>query len=456
MRRIRSKLLLAMIAIVVVTLVLSALFTRRVTQEQVRRLIMTQQMDAGSSIAPIEAHFREKGSWDNAAEAVERTAREASRRVVLTSPNGQVIAVSGDLKKNEVRIEPDHRVVMNSQRGAGRLQMVIKVAPVAVHDAAGRMVGSVYFLPADQLPSRIELREMAVIDRRLILTFAVATLVAILLTVLISRRITRPIEMLTTAVDEMRRGKREQRVVVVRGDDEIARLAQSFNAMADSLGEQEELRRRMAGDVAHELRTPLTNLRCELEAIEDGLAVPDRARLRSMLEEVLHLGRLVDDLQDLAVAESGGLVLQKEPVDLAALVSYLVDRFRSKAAITFRGEETIVDGDRSRISQIVRNLIDNALQYAPGSPIEVAVKREGEKARIEVRDHGPGIPSAELERVFERFYRLDESRAAGTHRSAGLGLPIVKRLVALHGGSVRAENGAGGGAVFVVVLPLQR
>src|SRR6185295_15072206 len=139
----------------------------------------------------------------------------------------------------------------------------------------------------------------------------------------ISRRITRPIEQLTAAVHELARG-RTPSPVPVTGRDEIARLAASFNAMADAVTAQQELRRRMVGDVAHELRTPLTNLRCELEAIQDGLAAPDPARVASIHEEVLHLQRLVEDLQDLAVADAGALRLERERIDLGAAVAAML------------------------------------------------------------------------------------------------------------------------------------
>jgi len=471
MSRIRWNLLFAMMAIVAFTIGLSALFTRRVTQEQVRRLLVARPLlDLQRAAAPLEEHYRQSGSWDGVDAAVERAAKQSQRRVVLTSPERKVIAISRDLRGSAVRVEPGNRVRVDTpvparsprfrQESRRRLlHMLIALPPVKLHDGGGRNVGSVYFLPVEKGERTVELREIAILDRSLILTFASATLIAILLTFLISRRITRPIERLTAVVDEMGLGKLTSRVPVT-GDDEISRLARSFNAMADAVAKQEELRRRMVGDVAHELRTPLTNLRCEIESIQDGLATLDATRLGSLHDEVLHLSRLVDDLQELAVADGGGLQLHLERLDLAPVVARVVELFRHDArlreiAVDLSADDNIfIMGDAVRISQIVRNLLSNAIHHTPDrGSIHVRVTGAAGDGLISVADSGRGIPEVELERVFERFYRIDESRTR-QDGGAGLGLSIVRRLAEMHGGNVRAESVVGQGARFVVTIPL--
>jgi two-component system sensor histidine kinase BaeS len=250
--------------------------------------------------------------------------------------------------------------------------------------------------------------------------------------------------------------------VAVSGRDEIAQLARAFNAMGDALAAQEQVRRRMVTDVAHELRTPLTNLRCELEAIQDGLAAPDGARLGSLHEEVLHLGRLVDDLQELALADAGALTLQRERVDLGATVRRLAELRRADGVhLEIEADDPVaVHADPLRIRQILGNLLANAVRHTPADGrIRVAVRREGGDAVVAVTDSGAGIPASELERIFEPFYRLDAARTrargdAGDAGGAGLGLAIVRRLVELHGGRVWATSAPDGGATFVVALPL--
>ena len=311
------------------------------------------------------------------------------------------------------------------------------------------MTTHVYSLPPTTEPA--EAREIAMLDERLLATFAGAAIVAVILTLLLSRRITSPIEQLTAAVQQMARGSVPAHVAVP-GRDEIARLATAFNAMADSIARQDELRRRMVGDVAHELRTPLTNLRCEIEALQDGLANPDSSRLASLHEEVLHLGHLADDLQDLAVADAGGLQLHCEPIDLMPALRRVVDLCaRDETAVTMTGPESLpIRADALRITQIFRNLLDNAVRHA--NRIDISVADAGGNVAVAITDNGPGIPPDELERIFERFYRVDDARTR-EGGGAGLGLAIVRRLVELHHGTVRAENVPDGGARFRVELP---
>jgi two-component system, OmpR family, sensor histidine kinase BaeS len=398
MRHIRWRLLTAMIAMVVVTIALSGLFTRRVTHDEVLRLSKRDATSRPKDVIVIDA----------------------AGNVISTSPalHGASIHISGD------------RVEVTSSHDGHRMQLLLFVQPVPIAGTSNRA----YYLPRER-PD-----ELAALDRRLVITFAVAILIAVALTFLISRHITRPIEQLTTAVREMARG-RTPASVPVSGRDEIAQLATSFNAMADAIATQQELRKRMVGDVAHELRTPVTNLRCELESIQDGLAAPDSARIASLHEEVLHLQHLIDDLQELAVADAGGIRLRCERVDLVAAIEQVV-----KGTIDAESRP-IVLADPVRLAQIVRNLLTNAASYAP---VHVSVRSENGNAIVSVTDSGPGIPSAELEHIFERFYRLDPARSDG---GAGLGLAIVRRLVELHGGRVWAENAPNGGAVFTFTIP---
>ena len=436
MTRIRWKLLTAMIAVALVTVALSGLFTRRVTHDQMRRLLVERTHgEAGQSLQPLEDFHRQSGSWNGIEGAIDRVASSAKKEVVLTNDRGELIATSEALRHSDVRIAGE-RITVNGMRNGTQMHMLVTVPPLPLAGAR------VYFLPRDEAGS-LEVREIAALDRRLIVTFAGAMLIAILLTLLLSRHITTPIERLTVAVQDMARGKIPARVHV-SGRDEIAQLASSFNAMADAVTTQQELRRRLVGDVAHELRTPLTNLRCELEAIQDGLTRPDTPRIASLHEEVLHLQRLVDELQELAIADAGGLQLQMQPIDLATTIAGQV---RGPVPIT-------VMADPLRIGQIMRNLLSNAAAHTPPDRgVDVTIASDATNAIVSVADCGNGIPPDDLEKIFERFYRVDESRTRHTG-GAGLGLAIVRRLVELHGGRVWAENRAGGGAVFTFTIPL--
>jgi len=457
MTRLRWKLLAAMVALVVVTIGITGLSARRVTHEQVRRLLITQLPPPAFDEATraLEDHLRSVGGWTGVAQVIDRVTAALRCRLVLTTPDRQPIDASAELRGASVTVDGDDWVTTHGDRPGQRVRF--RVAPLVIHDAAGRPAAHAYVLPPDldELADRddrddpVAQREIAAVDRRLIAIFAIATLAALVLTVVVSRHITRPIEQLTAAVQDIARGKPPEHVQV-SGRDEIAQLATSFNAMADAVTAHEALRRRMVGDVAHELRTPLTNLRCELEAIQDGLATPDAARVGSIHEEVLHLQRLVEDLQDLAVAEAGALQLRLERIDLGAWVARIVG---AQAEVTSE-DGIMVDADPTRLRQIVGNILANAVRHTPaGERVRVRVAREAAGATVSVIDRGPGIPASDLERIFQRFYRVDESR--GRDRGgAGLGLAIVRRLVELHGGRVWAESVEGGGATFTFTVPL--
>ncbi|MEO7732205.1 MAG: ATP-binding protein [Kofleriaceae bacterium] len=451
MTRLRWKLLTAMVALAVVTIGVSALLARRVTHDQVRRLLVAQhpQEPLDGAVAPLEEYLTSTGGWRDVDAVIDRIVAAQRCRIVLTTLQGEPIAVSADLRALRVTVVAADELVVVGERGGQPVRFRLMVAPLAIHDAAGRTVAHAYVLPADAFDDGLTSRELAAVDRRLIATFAIALLVALLLTIAVSRRITRPIEQLTAAVQAMGRGRMPAHVEV-RGRDEIARLATSFNQMADAVTAQEALRRRMVGDVAHELRTPLTNLRCELEAIQDGLAAPDPARVASLHEEVLHLQRLVDDLQDLAVAEAGALKLALARIDLGATVARIV----GAAADVAWDDGIVVDADVTRLRQIVDNVVANALRHSPdGARVRVRVARAGADATVAVIDRGPGIPAADLERIFERFYRVDAARGRAEGGS-GLGLAIVRRLVELHHGRVWADRGADGGATITFAIPL--
>jgi len=277
---------------------------------------------------------------------------------------------------------------------------------------------------------------------------------------LLSRRIISPIEALTAAARRMEKGDLNQRVNV-RTRDEIGDLAHAFNAMAQGLARQETLRRTLVADVAHELRTPLSNIRGYLEAVRDRVVEPDPPVVDSLYEEAMLLTRLVDDLQELALAEAGQLTLEKRPTALRPLVESTLAAFQPQLAakqitvtVALPLDLADVEADPERVGQILHNLVDNAARYTPAhGEIVIAARPDSEDIRVSVRDTGHGIRLEHLPNVFDRFYRSDGSRARSTG-GAGLGLAIVKQLVEAHGGRAWAESEAGRGAEFDFTLPV--
>lgn len=276
-----------------------------------------------------------------------------------------------------------------------------------------------------------------------------------------TRRTLRPVRALTVAAGALGSGDLSQRVPV-DSRDEIGVLGSTFNDMATRLEDSEELRRTLTADIAHELRTPLSNLQGYLEAIRDRLVEPDAETIGSLHSQVLHLSRLVEDLRMLALMESGAFLMEKRRDRLDEIAQLTVDSFQPRAAdksielaLESDGELPDVEVDRTRVRQVIGNLLENAITHTPdGGSVSVAITRGpgGESILLAVTDTGPGIPEADLPHIFDRLYRVDPSRARTTG-GAGLGLTIVRQLVEAHSGSVSADNVPDGGARLVIELP---
>ena len=292
----------------------------------------------------------------------------------------------------------------------------------------------------------------------------VAALAAVGLGLLFARRISSPIRTLTSAARRLGAGDLEGRVPVRGGTDELGELAEAFNSMAEAIGRQEMLRRRMAADIAHELRNPLAIIQANLEAMLDGVRPLSSEEVADVHRETRLLSRLVTDLRDLSLAETGQLPLRKEPTDLAALVRTSVTRFSSRAqgrdvrlAVEIAEDPPRAEVDPDRVDQVLGNLLDNALRHAPpGGEVVVRLEPDAQhddEVRVTVRDTGSGIPEEHLPNVFERFYRADRARTRTEGGGSGIGLAVVEQLVEAHGGRVWAQSRPGEGATFGFVLP---
>jgi two-component system sensor histidine kinase BaeS len=282
---------------------------------------------------------------------------------------------------------------------------------------------------------------------------------AVAVTFLASRRILAPVAALTRAARRLAGGDPNQRVAVT-GHDEIGQLGAAFNSMASALQATDEQRRSLVSDIAHELRTPLSNLVGYLEAAEDGLVPLNGELVSSLHEEAVLLRRLVDDLQDLALADAGRLRLDKGPVDLADLADQVVVANRQRALsadVTLEvvaDSHPVVSGDARRLRQVVGNLVSNAITHTEaGGRVIVRTGTVHQIAELLVIDTGIGIAPEQLPHVFDRFYRTDASRSRDTGGS-GLGLAISRQLVDAHHGTIHATSTPGHGSTFILRLPL--
>ena len=276
-----------------------------------------------------------------------------------------------------------------------------------------------------------------------------------------TRFLTRPLRALTDGARRFEAGERGLRLELPRSRDELRSLTEAFNHLVTGLERQEVSQRNLVADIAHDLRTPLAVMRSELEGMQDGVVALDGAGLGRLHGEVMMLSRLVNDLRTLTLAEGGGLSLRREETEIRPLLERSVQAFgaRAKQADVTLGLCATDEGitafiDPGRITQVLNNLLDNAVRYAAPGKVELGAETEEEHVKVWVRDYGPGLSPDKLGRAFERFYRGDASRTRqGERGGSGLGLSIAKALAEAHGGTLDARNHPQGGAVFTLFLP---
>jgi signal transduction histidine kinase len=455
----RGRLIAMVAALVAVTLGTVAIISTRVAHYEIRKFDV--EVHAGRrQLMPnaIANYYRTHRSWAGVEPAVEAMARASGSDVALFDEHNRLAAASKALRGAALDLGRDGTLTIMRNVPGGRTRELIRGPQMIVRDANGGTAGSIFILPPhnDALPAPTRS-----LDRSFFWIFLGATLFGIMMAIAIARWISVPVERLTAAARRMESGDLAVRVEPA-GGAELAELARGFNAMAAALDRNEEQRKRMVSDVAHELRAPLTNIRCELESMQDGLTAPTPERIGFLHDETMRLAHLVDDLQDLALAEAGRLEIDAQPVAVAALAKRAAAGMEMRACergVTIHVEgddETAVLADARRTVQIVTNLLANAVAHMeqPGQ-VRIDWQRSAGEVVIRVIDSGVGIPADDLPRIFERFYRVDVSRSRSTG-GAGLGLSIVRQLVAAQGGRVWAESEVGKGSTFSFTLPSPR
>ncbi|MDY0385438.1 HAMP domain-containing sensor histidine kinase [Trichlorobacter sp.] len=277
-------------------------------------------------------------------------------------------------------------------------------------------------------------------------------LLAVLLSVLLARRLSRPLQRLTTAAEGIASGDLGQRVPL-NTNDEIGRLATAFNTMADSLEGHERLRKQLVSNAAHELRTPLMVIRGELEGMLDGVLPSSPEALQSLHQETGRLTAILDGVDELSRAEASFLSLQREEVQLKLLCEGIATRFgrlaedKQARIVVACPDGLTVWADPDRLSQILINLLTNALKALPDQGrVELRATETDQTAVIELSDNGHGISPELLPHIFERFYK-------GAQGGLGLGLAIVRELVAAHNGTIEVDSEPGRGTTFILRLP---
>jgi two-component system sensor histidine kinase BaeS len=282
---------------------------------------------------------------------------------------------------------------------------------------------------------------------------------AALVAVVLARVFLQPIRRVADATHRLAAGDYATRVAI-GSRDELGRLAEDFNRLAEALARNEELRRRFMADVSHELRTPLAVLRAGLEALEDGVRPLTREAVASLQGEVAALGKLVEDLYQLALADVGALTYRKERIDIAEVLEQSVEPFAARLAERRLSLERKIDSgvkvmaDADRLAQAFRNLLENSARYTDaGGHLRISTGRANGRVAIDFEDSAPGVPAETLPRLFERFYRVEGSRSRA-NGGAGLGLAIVRSVVEAHDGEIEAGASQLGGVRITITLPV--
>ncbi len=449
----RWKLLGALSLVAILAAVGTYFLTAKALGERFAAYRLQERKAAGEQLAWLLGQFWEaRGSWTG----VDQLFR--TRVDVFLFRQGRMVSVSGFMAQY-LLLDREGRVVGCAEQSLlGRcteddaeLRDRVQRYGIPV-TALGRQVGTL--VPIDPaILTPLEQDFLASVRRAALVGGAVAFAVALLLGTLLATQLSLPLQRLIHATERIAKGDLSHRVAV-HTRDEIGRLAEAFNRMAAALQRSEAARKQFLADIAHELRTPLSVIRGNLEGLLDGAFPLTPESLAPVYEETLHLGDLVEDLRILTLADAGHLPLEKERVELGELVEGVVEAVRPVAKeeeieIVFeRDPDLWAYVDPRRIRQVLGNLLSNALRYSPpGSGITVAAHRTGQEIWVSVQDQGPGIPEEELPHIFERFYKVDRSRAEG---GTGLGLAIAKEIVEAHGGRIWAENQNGARFTFSV------
>ena len=444
MRSISTKITLALVAVGLTGTFLVAVFARWSTSNAFQEFLFNQ--DRSDLVSGLVEHYQTHGSWNELHQAFpspfftkgDRDIRRGSP-FALADQNGNIL-VPG----------------LGYSPGSAVPGFVLEEGlPV---QSEGETVG---FLLFGQSNFRVGPAGTEFLQRVSLLFLATtlgAGVIALLLSGLLSRSLTRPILELTAATREVAKGNLEKRVAI-HSNDEIGQLAESFNQMNAQLARAQELRRQMTADIAHELRTPLSVIMGHADAVQDEVLPPSKETFQVIQEEAQRLNHLVEDLRTLTLSEAGEMPLNLQDLPLTEVLERAVAGYRSYAltqgidlTIDLADDLPIVPHDPQRMEQVMGNLLSNAIRYTPaGGKVAIRAEASEQEMIIRVSDTGPGIPEEDLEKVFHRFYRVDAARSREDGGS-GLGLAIAKSIIERHGGSIRVESVEGEGSTFVICL----
>ncbi len=464
MRSLSVKLILAFLVVSVAGTALVAVLALVTTASQFDRFIASQVQDG--LVGRLSNYYQNNGSWDNFSNAVPQ--------LILINPNApRLQGQAAGLQERQgeaaslLLVDNRRRAVISGlgyQRGQ-RVSAADWRRGITI-DVDGQQAGRL-IVPRNFFRRGLVGAELIFLNRVkniVILGTIGASIAALLIGIFLARTLTRPLRELTQATKAVAQGDLAQQVPV-RSQDELGQLAVSFNHMNADLAHARDLQRQMTADIAHDLRTPLSIVLGHAEALSDGVLAPTQETFQTIHEEAKRLSRLVDDLRTLSLAEAGELTIIKRQVSPESLLARAAKAYDPQAArkqisLTVQLEDNLPElfADPDRLSQVMDNLLDNAMRYTPrGGAVTLSGRRElkfdPSNIRLEVLNNGPNIDPEELPYVFDRFYQSDKSRKRREDGGSGLGLAIARSIVEAHDGRIWAESEPGQGVRIIILLP---
>lgn len=442
--KLTTKLILAFLLVSIISSGIIVLFTRVATNREFEKFISDKYKS--ELVEELGRYYQQNQTWNGVEKDFKQFGRDSNNHdynrplfFSIAEPNGKIVVAGTDRKLGEILSAEE----------------LSHCSPIQVED---KTVGVLLLaMSPDRNPMEDEfLRRL---NGSIFLSAIGTIIVALFLGILLSRSITRPIRELTKATHAMADGNLNQNVNV-RSRDEIGELAESFNKMSSDLSRSFNLRKQMTADIAHELRTPLSLIIGHAEGVHDGVLEPNHENFEIIREEAERLEHLVNDLRTLSLADAGELSVDFQPMNINDLMSdvythYISPFNQKRITLNLTSAPVILKAnlDPSRFTQVLNNILDNALRYTPANgAVEMETKQVEGKIQISIQDNGEGVTPEEAAHLFDRFYRADEARNRNDGGS-GLGLAIAKSIVEMHGGKIWAESEKGKGLKIVIELP---
>lgn len=475
MNSLLSKILFSLLVSVLIALAVVMLLTRMNLHSGMIAFVERQESLQLETLVPeLTERYRQEGSWD----FLQNSPRRWNQLLRMTRPSSPPQSPEGRTARQTQQHRPHdngrpppgvhtrlgRRLFLldkQKRRVAGARILKDEESPMEAIHVDGVLVGWLGFIPIGAILPPEAQRFLHGQAETMMFSLLIALSLAAGLGFVLARHLSRPVRQLADAVEALSRGDYTARAPIRTGD-EIGALGRNVNQLAETLEKNRTARRRWMADVAHELRTPVAVLKSEIEALEDGVRQLDNKTRTSLQEEVDQLARLIGDLQTLALSDAGALDFQREAVNLSALLVQTTGPFTSRLmersiVLEQRVSEGVwINGDAQRLRQLLQNLLENSCRYVESQGrVQLTLTQCEGNAELLLEDSGPGLEPDQLSRLFERFYRAEESRSRSSGGS-GLGLSICQNIVEAHQGSIGAEISSLGGLGIRVILPAER